>query len=107
MLARANANRKSDGLPPIHPHVTKVPPLTGTQILRQTIRYYNGGNEYHFNADYILTGNGLDVSVVGTRTWAGSPPGTWRRHWANLKVRTPWDPGPNPNYVTNVMTCNS
>ncbi len=70
-LAQANATRMTKGLPTITMQAITVPPLTDEQAILQAIRYYNGGNEFHFDADYVLSKNNIDVNLVGTGQWVG------------------------------------
>ena len=61
-----------------HAHVLRVvvaPLNEDPQMLRQAIRYYNGGNESHFDAAYILSADGLNVDTVGTQQWLPAGPG--------------------------------
>ncbi|HEY3905806.1 MAG TPA: hypothetical protein VGM14_17995 [Streptosporangiaceae bacterium] len=87
------------------PNAVDVPALTSAELLRQIIRYYNGGNEFHFGADYVLKDG--KIERVGTDAWVESPAGVWPKHWTSLTERTPWDEvkGGDPNYVTHVQDC--
>ena len=80
--------------------------------------YYNGQQEYHYDADYVLSANGLNVNLVpATRQWVGgtdravyeappSPDGHWGKVPKNLHARQPWVPYPaNQNYVDQVRNC--
>jgi hypothetical protein len=119
-LARANANRMAHDppMPLIHMNPIHVPPLTNQQLIYQTIRYYNGQKEYHFDADYLLSANGFDVDFVpAVRQWVGgtdaavysappSPDGHWGHVPANLHHRQPWFAFPNnQDYVDQVRDC--
>ena len=115
-IARASANRGCKHLC-INMNPVHVPQLTDQQLIYQAIRYYNGQNEYHFDADYVLSANGLNVDLVGTRHWLGgtnpavygappSPDGHWGHVPANLRQRQPWFAFPiNQNYVDVVRNC--
>jgi len=101
VLKRANDNRTAHGKPKIHKTVIYVPALTDQQLIWQAIRYYNGGNEYHFDADYVLSSDGFNVDLVGDKKWVGgtsavvygaepSPAGNWGQTPANLHHQRPW-----------------
>jgi hypothetical protein len=69
-IAIARKNRKKEhrtGAPDV-PRLITVPQLTDEEILWQAVRLYNGHNEFHFNADYIVSANGLNVDLVSTDT---------------------------------------
>jgi hypothetical protein len=94
-LDYVNAIRTAKGLPTITMQVITVPPLSDEQAILQAIRYYNGGNEFHFDADYVVSKNNLNVELVGTRQWVGgtnptldavqpSPAGKWGHAPRNL-----------------------
>ena len=56
------------------PDIPKVPQLEGEMLKRNTIRLYNGGNEYYFDANYVAVESNLDPSVanieiIGTKSW--------------------------------------
>ena len=117
-LHQANVNRAAQHLPPLHLRPVQVPQLTDQQLIYQAIRYYNGQQEYHYDADYVLSANGLNVDLVpAIRQWVGgtdpavyeaprSPDGHWGHVPANLHTRQPWVPYPaNQNYVDQVRNC--
>jgi hypothetical protein len=117
-LKRANADRAAHHLPPLHVNPIQVPQLTNQQLIYQAIRYYNGQSEYHFDADYVLSADGLNVHLVPqVRQWQGgtdqavygappSPDGHWGHVPANLHDRQPWVAFPiNQNYVDVVRNC--
>jgi hypothetical protein len=106
-LAAANQKRHAQGLPPLHMTAITVPQLTDQQILLQTIRLYNGGNEFHFDADYVLSPNNLNVNLVGTKAWVEPPAGHWGKAPADLHLRQPWIAlAPQyQGYVTSVLHC--
>jgi hypothetical protein len=115
-IAQASANRGCHH-PCIDMDAIQVPQLTDQQLIYQAIRYYNGQQEYHFDADYVLSANGLDVNLVGTQRWVGGTdpavygaPSAKDGHWGavphNLQLRQPWVEYPaNQNYVDQVRTC--
>jgi hypothetical protein len=109
-IAKAKADRKAIGdttpLPPIQ--VTTVPALTDQQISWLAIRLYKGYYQLHFDADYVLSSNGLNVNLVGTVQWVGmtpSTPGHWGHAPADLSLRQPWIPAGEPSYVDSVLGC--
>lgn len=119
-LKRADANRAAQKppLPPIDMNPVTVPPLTSQELIYQAIRYYNGQKEYHFDADYVLSANGLEVNLVPQiQQWVGgtnqalygappSPDGNWGTVPHNLHLRQPWVAFPrNQNYVDQVLNC--
>ncbi len=92
-LDYVNTVRTEKGLPTITMEVITVPPLSD----EQAIRYYNGGNEFHFDADYVVSHNNLNVELVGTGRWVGgtdptldgvhpSPAGKWGHASGNLQL---------------------
>lgn len=93
------------------PALVTVPAMTESQLLQDTIRQYNGGHQFYFDADYILSANGLNVLTVGTRAWkdSGTYGGTWgkpasptqRRTWLLITTKGA------ANYVTTVWNCQS
>ena len=60
-IAKANRKKINDQTPPTVPPLITVPQLSDQETLWEAIRLYNGHHEFHFNADYILSANGLDV----------------------------------------------
>lgn len=130
-VAIAKANRKKEGVagPPTVPPLITVPQLTDQEILWQAVRLYNGGNEFHFNDDYIVSANGLNVDLVSTDTslprgvWVGggdlnsgagltgvppSPAGSWKKGSAgNHYHPMQWEPegGDNQTYDEQVRVC--
>jgi hypothetical protein len=117
-LSAANAARGARGLPRLRMRAITVPPLTAEQATLQAIRSYNGGDEFRFDADYVLARDGIDVTLEGTRKWRGGydqaldgvPPalaGYWGPAPASLRLRQPWIalPAPFQGYVQRVMTC--
>jgi hypothetical protein len=77
-VAIAKANRKERHDPNLVrvPPLIRVPQLSYEEILWQAVRLYYGYSEFHFDADYILSANGLDVVLVRTHTpaaggWVG------------------------------------
>jgi hypothetical protein len=79
-LNKVKLPRQNKNLPPLQMTVITVPPLTDQQVLLQTIRLYNGGNEFHFNADYVVTSDNLNVKLIGTSAWVEDPAGSWAPH---------------------------
>jgi hypothetical protein len=76
-IAKAKSNRKKEHRagPPDVPPLIAVPQLSDEEILWQAVRLYNGHNEFHFNADYVVSANGLNVDLVSTDT--SLPRGVW------------------------------
>ncbi len=108
MLQHVNRNRQAKGLRPISMKVIPVPPLTDQQVTLQAIRLYNGGNEFHFDADYVLSKNNTTVDLVGTRKWVELPAGNWAQHAPkDLHLRVPWIPLAKKyqGYVQTVLHC--
>jgi hypothetical protein len=119
VLAKVNADRKAQGLSKITKTPITVPALPDQGILWiwQAIRLYNGGNEFHFDADYVVSSNGLKVDPVGTDKWIGgldipesklpkSPAGSWGKS-PDLSKPRPWIPVRPDNlyYVGQVLKC--
>jgi hypothetical protein len=124
-IAKANRKKIHDPNPPTVPPLITVPQLSDQEILWQAVRLYNGGREFHFNADYIVSANGLDVVLVAPDTglaesWVGggdlfsgsglpgvppSPAGSWRG-LGNHSQPMQWTPtGKNPSYDEQVRAC--
>jgi len=126
-IATANRNRKHISGPPTVPPLITAPPLSDQEILWQAVRLYNGLAEFHYNADYIVSANGLNVDLVSTDTslpmgvWVGggdlfsatglpgvppSPAGSWRgtgnHHQA---MRWKQEGGDNQTYDEQVRVC--
>jgi hypothetical protein len=106
-LAQANLNRTAQGLPPLHKTVITVPALTDQQAVLQAIRRYNGGNEFHFDTDYVLSSNNINVNLVGTQAWVEPPAGYWGHAPADLHLRQPWVALASQfqGYVKSVLNC--
>jgi hypothetical protein len=115
---QANVNRKAHNMPPIHPNPVQVPQLTKQQRIYQAIRYYNGQDEYHYDGDYVLSADGLNVDLVpATPKWLGgtdpavygappSPDGHWGPASKDLHQQQPWFPFPtHQGYVDEVRNC--
>ena len=73
------------------------------------IRYflYNGGNEFHFNADYVLAGDNINVTRTGNGRWVKGPAGFWGHPSKNLHQALRWIALPKrfQGYVTTVLNC--
>jgi len=119
-LDSANATRVAMDLPTITMQAITVPPLTDEQATLQAIRYYNGGNEFHVDADYVLSSNKIDVTLVGTGQWVGgtdpaldgvqpSKAGYWGHASSNLQLPQPWVTLATKfqGYVDAVLNCNN
>lgn len=117
-LSVANATRVARGLPTITMRAVTVPPLTAEQTTLQAIRSYNGGDEFHFDADYLLASDGIDVTLAGARQWTGGtdtaldgvqpgPAGYWGPARGSLRLRQPWVslPAQFQGYVNTVLNC--
>ena len=126
-IAAATANRAAIGnhTPPTVAPLVTVPQLTDEQIKWETVRLYNGDDfhEYHFNADYVLSANGLNVILVPVdpalpESWVGgTDPAVYRApsskagSWvepppANLKKPMRWSAvGPIQSYDDQVRLC--
>lgn len=109
VLHAANQQRAAHNpaMPPLHMTAITVPALTAAQVLRQAIRLYNGGNEYHFNADYVLSANDLNVELTGTSAWESKPAGIWGPAPADLHNARKWIALDNKfqGYVNDVLKC--
>ena len=73
VLAVVNAARAQAGKPALQMAAIQIPDLTGTQLTRQALSFYNRGPkkpEYRFNASYAPTANQLNVTLSGTQQWA-------------------------------------
>jgi hypothetical protein len=129
-IAKAKANREKNhdrGSPRVPPLIT-VPQLSDEEILWQAVRLYNGQsfNEFHFNADYILSADGLDVLLVHPDTqaaqgWVGggdlfsggglhgvppSPAGSWAGSGNHSRpMRWVEEGGDNQSYDEQVRVC--
>jgi len=104
VLAAVNAARHAKNQPPLALPVIVVPDLTIKEKGRDAVRQYNGGHEYHFNADYIVAANGTDVTVLGDSQWADTPAGQWGGMTSVTQPRH-WIPGNNQPYVNKVLGC--
>lgn len=110
LITAAKKNRAGRAGGPF-PALVAVPAMTEAQLLQDTIRQYNGGHQYYFDADYVLSPNGLNVLTVGSRTWknSGTYGGTWgtparpsqRRAWHLITTKGA------AGYVTKVWNCQS
>ncbi len=83
---------------------------TDQQAILQAIRLYNGPEgvgQFHFDADYVVTGDNLNVKLVGTPTWIGYPAGVWGSVPTDLHLRQPWVPIASKfqGYVQAVLSC--
>jgi hypothetical protein len=122
-IAAATANRKKigDNQPVTAPDIT-VPQLSDQDITWDAVRLYNGASfdEFHFNADYVLSSNGRNVDLVRTDTsapegWVGGTslavygvPPSQAGYWGpagNLSHPMQWRPGGNQSYVDDVRVC--
>jgi hypothetical protein len=122
--AFVNPKRVAKHKDPLDIDPISVPSLTDGEALLQAIRSYNGGYEYHFDADYVVTANNLDVMLVGTGSWVGgtaalnaeygvdappSPAGFWLPAPSNPHRPQKWFvPSPNhldQGYVDEVLSC--
>jgi hypothetical protein len=107
VLDAANRERRHKKLGEIHKNVITVPQLDDDQIRLQAIRLYNGGNEFHFDADYVLSSNGIDVVLLGTGKWVEGKAGNWGRAPKDLHDPVPWVPLADrfQDYVKKVLAC--
>jgi hypothetical protein len=107
ILDAANSNRKAMGLQPIHKNPVTVPQLDDEQIRLQAIRLYNGGKEFHFNTDYTLARNNIDVVQTGDGKWVEGPAGYWGRAPGDLHDPVPWIELAKryQDYVKKVLAC--
>lgn len=122
-IAAATANRKKMGdHQPVTAQMITVPQLSDQDITWEAVRLYNGTSfdEFHFDADYVLSSNGLNVDLVGTDTpaprgWVGGTslaiygvPPSKAGYWGpsgNLHHPMQWKPGGNQSYVDDVRVC--
>jgi hypothetical protein len=124
-IAKANRKKIHDQTPPTVPPLITVPQLSDQESLWEAVRLYNGHHEFHFNADYILSANGLDVVIVGTDTptaggWMGgadlfsgsglpgvppSPAGYWQGYGDHSHPMQWTETKTNPSYDEQVRVC--
>lgn len=100
-------------LPPINLDRDQVPALNNVSEDRETIRRYNGGRNYRFDRQYVLTEDGLNVRVVGSGNWTQDP-GFWEDadDWqarGGVKVLRKWHrvSVDRLSYVDDVLGCSS
>lgn len=104
-----NRARTHRGMKAVKRAPARVPPLSAAEVEREAIRRYNGGHEYRFNLQYVVSANHLDVKTVGTGKWvegAGEWQGmsAWEAAGGPLVARK-WIAAQNPGYVTLVQAC--
>jgi hypothetical protein len=110
LIAQAKKNRAGHPGAPF-PALASVPQMTESQLLQDTIRLYNGGHQFYFDYDYVLSDHGLNVAPVGSRLWKtnGTYGGTWGKP-ASPAQRSPWhliETKGAADYVTKVWNCQS
>ena len=100
-----------DPVPDLTKEPHPVPDLTNEQLLRETIRLYNGGHQYRFDLHYVVDENGSNYQTKGKKIWKDDPGmwetvDEWKKH-GGIKVCRIWNrvANENKNYVTDVEKC--